>query len=152
MRIAALAFGVVAGLVASLILALGGLDAVALAGDARQLSLIRFGLFIIANFGVLGAGVVLASPLAGTILFILGAIAWFAAALVLRHGPDYVMLVPPALLLVSTIFAVIAHLRRPSGDYDEYDDEPALATQREAMNAARSEPAGEEFLAVGSEL
>lgn len=139
MRIVALAFGVVAGLVASLILALGGLDAAALAGvDPRQLSLIRFGLFIIANFGVLGAGVVLAAPLAGTILFILGAIAWLGAALVLRHGPDYVMLVPPALLLVSAVFGVIAFLRRPQRDYDDYeDDERAAATQRAAMAAGR---------------
>lgn len=141
LRIAALAFGVVAGLVASLILALGGLDAAAFAGvDPRQLSLIRFGLFIIANFGVLGAGVVLAAPLAGTILFILGAIAWIAAALVLRHGPDYVMLVPPGLLLVSAAFGLVAFLRRPPRAYDDYeDDDRAIATQRAAMADADGE-------------
>lgn len=141
MRIVALAFGVVAGLVASLILALGGLDAAALAGvDPRQQSLIRFGLFIIANFGVLGAGVVLAAPLAGTILFILGAIAWLGAALVLRHGPDYVMLVPPALLLFSAAFGVIAFLRRPQRDYDDYEgNERAVATQRAAMADSRDD-------------
>lgn len=135
MRIAALASGVLAGLVASLILALGGLDAAAFAGsDPRQLSLIRFGLFIIANFGVLGAGVVLAAPLAGTILFVLGAIAWIGASLVLRHGPDYVMLVPPGLLLVSAAFGLVAFLRRPQRDYDEYEDEDrAIATQRAAI-------------------
>ena len=141
MRIAALAFGVVAGLVASLILALGGLDAAALPGvDPRQLSLIRFGLFIIANFGVLGAGVVLASPLGGTILFVLGAIAWLGAALVLRHGPDYVMLVPPGLLLVAAAFGLVAFLRRPQREYDDYDDdERAIATQRAAMAASRND-------------
>jgi hypothetical protein len=154
LRLAALAFGVVAGLVASLILALGGLDPAALAGvDPRQVSLIRFGLFIIANFGVLGAGVVLAAPLAGSILFILGAIAWIAAALVLRHGPDYVMLVPPALLLVSAAFGIIAFLRRPQPDYDDYeDDERAMATQRAAMAIGRRDDEEEDpsALAVGA--
>jgi hypothetical protein len=157
LRIAALAFGVVAGLVASLILALGGLDAAALAGiDPRQLSLIRFGLFIIANFGVLGAGVVLAAPLAGTILFVLGAIAWVGAALVLRHGPDYVMLVPPGLLLVSAVFGVIAFLRRPQRDYDDYeDDEQAIATQRAAMASAGRDEGDEDDqsgVAVGAKF
>ena len=65
MRIAALAFGVVAGLIASLILALGGLD-LGPFGDAaadRQLQLTRFALYVIANIGVFGAGLVLGSIL-----------------------------------------------------------------------------------------
>lgn|GEM_PF-3579910 len=123
MRIAALAFGVVAGLVASLILALGGLDAGALHGlDVRQLQVLQFGLFVVANFGVLGAGVTLAAPLAGAVLLLAGAIVWVVAALVLRHGPDYVLITPPALLLVAFGFALAAWLRRPR-EADVYDDE-----------------------------
>ena len=50
MRIAALAFGVLAGLVASFILALGGLDAAELRHlDGRQMQLVTFGLFVVAN-------------------------------------------------------------------------------------------------------
>ena len=98
MRIAALAFGVLAGLVASFILALGGLDASELAHlDARQMQLVTFGLFVIANLGVMGAGLVLAAPLAGIILFVVGALGWLGAGLAMHHGPDYVMLTPPGI-------------------------------------------------------
>ena len=143
MRIAALAFGILAGLVASLILALGGLDAAALTGvDPRQLSLFRFGLFIIANFGVFGAGLVLAAPLAGAILLVVGAIAWVVAALVLHHGPDYVMLTPPGLLLLAAALAVVAFVRRPAQpdeDEEEFGRAQAAATQRAAMADAPDE-------------
>lgn len=127
MRLAALAFGVFAGLVASLILGLGGLDAGALTAiDPRQLSALRFGLFAIANLGVLGAGVVLAAPLAGGILMLLGALAWIVAALVLRHGFDFVLITPPLLLLAGFALAIVAHLRRraPANARDRYDDYP----------------------------
>ena len=125
MRLAALAFGVLAGLVASLILGLGGLDAGALtAVDPRQLSALRFVLFAIANLGVLGAGVVLAAPLAGATLMLLGALTWIAAALVLRHGFDFVLITPPLLLLAGFALAIVAHLRRrdPALARDRYDD------------------------------
>ncbi len=114
MRIAALAFGVVAGLIASLILALGGLDVSATAGFSpdRQIQVTRFGLFVIANLGVFGAGLVLASALGGAILFVIGALAWVAAALLLHHGTDLVIIVPPALLLTAAALAGIAQLRR----------------------------------------
>jgi hypothetical protein len=147
LRIAALAFGVLAGLVASLILALGGLDAAALTGvDPRQLSLVRFGLFIIANFGVFGAGLVLAAPLAGAILLVVGALAWVVASLVLHHGPDYVMLTPPGLLLVAAALAILAFIRRPPADddEDEFGRAQAVATQRAAMAAATDDEAEED--------
>ena len=113
MRIAALAFGVLAGLVAALILALGGLDPSALTHtDPRQVSAIRFGLFVVESFGIFGAGLVIAVPLAGAILMGVGAIAWVVAAFVLHHGPDYVMLTPPALLLIVAGLAVVAFVRR----------------------------------------
>jgi hypothetical protein len=132
-RIAALAFGVVAGLVASLILALGGLDAAALHGfDLRQLQLLQFGLFVVANFGVLGAGIALAAPLAGAILLLVGAIVWVVVALLLRHGPDYVLITPPVLLLVAFSFALTAWLRRPRPADDYYDDDDASPAERRA--------------------
>ena len=82
MRVAALAFGILAGLVASLILALGGLDVTAELGAAvdRQSQAIRFGLFVIGNLGIFGAALVLAAPLAGAVFLVLGAIAWVGAA------------------------------------------------------------------------
>ena len=142
MRYAALAFGVLAGLVASLILALGGLDPSMLPHfDPRQESVLRFGLFVVASFGVLGAGVVLASPLAGGILFVVGAIAWIVASVMLRHGPDYVLITPPVLLLLAFGFALFAFLRpsqpRRAGAqryYDEDDEEAAAAPVRAAMS------------------
>jgi len=140
LRIGALAFGIVAGLVASLILALGGLDPTTLdIVDGRQESLLRFFLFVIANFGVLGAGIALGAPLAGASLLVIGAIAWIVASIVLHHGPDYVMLVPPALLLIATAFAVLAYVRRPVPAYEfDEDDEHVVATQRAAMAVSRT--------------
>jgi hypothetical protein len=116
--------------VASLILALGGLDPAMLPHfDPRQESLLRFGLFVVANLGVLGAGLVLAAPLAGFILFAVGAIAWVVAAVMLRHGPDYVLITPPALLLVAFGLALAAFLRRPQRRVANryYDDEDEAA-------------------------
>ena len=151
MRFAALAFGVVAGLVASLILALGGLDPTMLAHfDPRQLSLLKFGLFVVANLGVLGAGVVLAAPLAGAILFIAGALAWIVAAILLRHGPDYVLITPPALLLVGFALALVAFLRRPQRRMAAryYDDEdegiPPIRAAMSDQRTGEDEPDEEE--------
>jgi hypothetical protein len=110
-RIAALAFGILAGLVASLILALSGLD-VPIATPDRQAIAIRFGLFVIGNLGMLGAGLTLAAPLAGVIVFILGAAAWIAAALLLHPASLAITLTPPGLLIVATLLAVVAFLRR----------------------------------------
>ncbi|MEP7240539.1 MAG: hypothetical protein ABI697_06610 [Devosia sp.] len=113
MRIAALALGIVAGLIASLILALGGLEVISAAtAPDRSVQVWRFVLYVIANFGVLGAGLVLASPLVGAILFAVGAVAWVVAALLLRHGPDLVLITPPVLLLAATAFAVFAFIRK----------------------------------------
>ena len=73
-RIAALVAGALAGFVASLILALGGLEVSAAAFGGlgeRQLALARFGLIFIANLSLLGAGVSLAIPRAGAIILIL---------------------------------------------------------------------------------
>lgn len=117
MRVAALAFAVLAGLVASFILALGGLDvpgALAATPD-RQAQILRFGLFLIGNIGFFGAALVLAAPLAGMVMLIFGAAAWVGAALFLHHTSDVVLIAPPSLLLVAAILALIAHLRRPRG-------------------------------------
>jgi len=133
LRVAALAFGILAGLVASLILALGGLDASADIGATadRQAQAIRFGLFVIGNLGVFGAALVLAAPLAGGAFLLLGAVAWVGAALLMHHSTDLVLITPPALLLVAAIFAVIAHFRRPrTADADEDSDVEILAPER----------------------
>lgn len=126
MRVAALAFGILAGLVASLILALGGLDVTADAGatDDRQVQAVRFGLFVIGNLGVFGAALALSAPLAGAAFLLLGAVAWAGAALLMHHSTDLVLVTPPALLLVAAIFAMIAHFRRPRAT--EEDDEADL--------------------------
>lgn len=149
MRIAALAFGVISGLVASLILALGGLDAgVVGAHPDPQIQIGRFALFIIANLGVFGAGLALASPLGAAVLFVVGAVSWIAAALILHHTTNLVVIVPPLLLLIATALSLVAlfrggrgfalpplslggrgRARRPdSSDREEYDDgdEPQL--------------------------
>ncbi len=142
MRVAALAFGVLAGLVASLILALGGLDVTAdLAGAGeRQAQAIRFGLLIIGNLGIFGAALVLASPLAGAIILVVGALAWVAAALLTHHTTDFVLITPPALLLVSAVFAGIAHFRRPHpADPDEPEVEIIAPGRDERMQQRPSE-------------
>ncbi|RYE07324.1 MAG: hypothetical protein EOP22_18275 [Hyphomicrobiales bacterium] len=114
MRITALAFGVLAGLVASLILALGGLD-VSPAGTAgeRQVQAIRFGLYVIGNLGFLGGAIALAVPLAGGALLVLAALAWTVAALLLHHTNELVLITPPVLLLLAAIPAFVAHFRPP---------------------------------------
>jgi hypothetical protein len=125
LRVAALAFGVLAGLVASLILALGGLDVGAnlTDGGERQVQAIRFGLLLIANLGIFGAALVLAAPLASAIVLVMGALAWVGAALLTQHTTDYVLITPPALLLVAAVLATIAHFRRPR---PEIEDEPEI--------------------------
>jgi hypothetical protein len=126
LRVAALAFGILAGLVASLILALGGLDVTASVGATadRQAQAIRFGLFIIGNFGFFGAALALAAPLTAGIFLVLGAIAWVGAALLMHHSTDMVLILPPSLLLIAAIFAVIAHFRRPRPTVAEEDEDP----------------------------
>lgn len=140
MRVAALAFGVLAGLVASLILALGGLDVSADLGASadRQAQAIRFGLFIIGNLGIFGAALTLAAPLAGGIFLLAGAAAWVGAALLMHHSTDLVLITPPALLAVAAVFAIIAHVRRPrrSRDADGTEDDdveviPPLRARRD---------------------
>jgi len=145
LRIAALAFGVIAGLIASLILALGGLDvgSALAAGGERQVSLIRFGLFVVANLGVFGAALVLAAPLAGAILLVLGALSWVAAALILHHTTDLVLIVPPALLLIATAFAVVAYIRRPHQLTAE--EEEAAARDAALSGDPRAAPEPEDF-------
>ena len=158
MRIAALAFGVLAGLVASLILALGGLDATTaiFGGGERQVSLIRFGLFVLANIGVFGAALTLAAPLAAAIVLALGAIGWIAAALLLRHGPDFVLITPPALLLIAAAIALVAQLRRPRAAAREFarefeEDAPPVPVREPARRPAIvEEPAAEDFKSLPS--
>ncbi|MEO7224048.1 MAG: hypothetical protein ABIY37_16395 [Devosia sp.] len=142
MRVAALAFGVLAGLVASLILALGGLDVAANLGAAgdRQAQAIRFGLFVIGNLGVFGAALALAAPLAGAVFLVLGAIAWAGAALLMRQSTDLVLITPPALLLIAAIFAVIAHFRRQRANVDEEPEIEIIAPLRGDRNARSSGP------------
>jgi hypothetical protein len=132
LRVAALAFGVLAGLVASLILALGGLDVgadIAATGD-RQAQAIRFGLLVIGNLGIFGAALVMASPLAGGIVLVVGALAWVGAALLTHHTTDLVLITPPALLLVSAILAGIAHFRRQRPMVDDEPEVEIIAPER----------------------
>lgn len=146
MRIAALAFGVLAGLVASFILALGGLDASELRHlDGRQMQLVTFGLFVIANLGVMGAGLVLAAPLAAAILFVVGAIGWAVAAVAMHHGPDYVMLTPPGILIVAAALSVLAFLRRRAAGADDpdYGRRQAMAAQQAAMRDMEADADGD---------
>ncbi|HWA20339.1 MAG TPA: hypothetical protein VG757_15240 [Devosia sp.] len=113
-RIAALVAGALAGFVASLILALGGLEVTATAFGGlgeRQLALARFGLIFIANLSLLGAGVSLALPRAGAILLFLAGAAWAGAALYLGHKTDLVLFGPPGLALLGCIFAIIGDIR-----------------------------------------
>lgn len=116
MRIAALVFGILAGLVASLILALGGLDvsATAVTAGDRQAALFRFGLFVLANLGVFAAALTLALPRLGAVFAIVAAIAWVIAALLLGHGLDFILITPPALLLISAAFGIIASIQSPA--------------------------------------
>jgi hypothetical protein len=135
LRIAALAFGILAGLVASLILALGGLDPEMLPRvDPRQL---HFALFVIANLGVFAAALALAAPLAAAVLMLLAAAAWAGAAFLLRHGPDYVLITPPALLAIAAAFAIIAFVLRP-----RTLDAPGPATEGEDLQAAPQQSRG----------
>eukprot|EP01035_Chromulina_nebulosa_P011322 gene11322-15147_t len=55
---------------------------------------------------------------------LLGALTWIVAALVLRHGFDFVLITPPLLLLVGFALAIVAHLRRrdPANARERYDD------------------------------
>jgi hypothetical protein len=88
----------------------------------------------------MGAGLVLAAPLAGIILFVVGALGWLGAALAMHHGPDYVMLTPPGILLVAAALSVGAFLRRRAANDDdqEYSRQQSIAAQRAAMQDAEA--------------
>ena len=142
MRVAALAFGILAGIVASLILALGGLDAtsqVVVTAD-RQIQLARFVLLLIGNLGIFGAALVLAAPLAGAILLLVGAAAWVAAGFFLHASNLAVLLTPPALLAVSAACAFIAHIRRPRRRRDDFDEDPLEELAEPAEDVSASGP------------
>ncbi|MEO6394539.1 MAG: hypothetical protein ABIO40_01340 [Devosia sp.] len=112
-RIAALVAGALAGFLASLILALGGLEVTESAFGGvgpQQLALARYGLIFLANLSVLGAGVALAVPRAGAVLFGLAAVSWAVAAAVLGHRADAVLFGPPALNLIAVALAVLAEI------------------------------------------
>lgn len=139
MRVAALAFGVLAGLVASLVFALGGLDVGSnLLGEAalRQAQAVRFGLLVVGNLGIFGAGLVLASPIGGAIFLLLGAVAWVGAALLTQHSTNFVLYTPPVLLLAGAAFAFVAHFRRRPANEDEEAEEEDV----EIMPPLRSAP------------
>lgn len=149
MRVAALALGVLAGLVASLILALGGLDVpVGFGADAeRQAQALRFGLFIIGNLGFFGAALVLASPLIGAIFLIVAAVAWVAAALLTQHSSELVLITPPALLLLAAACALVSFFRSPRyDDAEEIDDDPDAGEA--VRRASRTEMAADDELSV----
>lgn len=147
MRVAALVLGVLAGLVASLILALGGLDGTSDLGITaeRQVQAIHFGLFIVGNLGFFGAALALAAPLAGGVVLVVAALAWAAAALLMRHGADMVLIVPPALLLVAAAVAIVAHFRSPTparAETADEDDEEDEDSDVEILSPERTERTG----------
>lgn len=144
MRVAALAFGVLAGLVASFVLALGGLDVAAATLD-RQAQAIRFGLSVIGNLGFFGAALALTAPLAGAVFLVLGAVAWAIAALVLRQATDLVLITPPALLLIAAVFAAIAHFRRPRPAVDDDESEVEIMAPERGGRAEEAEESEEDI-------
>ena len=144
MRIAALAIGVVAGFIASLILALGGLDVAAdmVGADPRQVQAMRFGLFIVANVGIFGAALALAASLAGGIVMAVAALAWIAAALMLQRADDLMLMVMPALLLVAAGLAIAAHFRRLHED--SFREDPYRRAPRRRREPVPLDPEDED--------
>ncbi len=139
MRIAALAFGVLAGLIASLILALGGLDVASAGPTDRTAQAIRFFLVIVGNIGFFGGALTLAIPLAGAILLVAGALAWVAAALLLSAS-NLVLITPPLLLLFAAIPAFVAHFRTPRETPPEPEILAPLRPSRRSEEEAFDEP------------
>jgi hypothetical protein len=90
------------------------MDVEQLVSGDRQIQLISFALFVVANLGIFGAALVLAAPLAGGIFLIVSAVAWATAAAILKSSL-YVILTPPALLLVGAALAIVARIRAPRG-------------------------------------
>lgn len=137
MRIAALAFGILAGIAASLLLAFGALDVPPGTGPAdRGAQAIRFGLFLIGNAGIFGAALALWAPLGAAITLGIGALGWLAAILLTGRATDFVLYAPPALLILGAVLAVIAHLRRPRDEADVEILRPLRAPHAEPTSDA----------------
>jgi hypothetical protein len=145
LRIAALIFGLLAGLLGSGIIALGnlvtGLAAAGVFGSHADF-LARYLLYAIPNLGLLGAGVALARPRIGGLLLLASAAAWVAVALVVGHGAVLFAALPFTFAGAGGLVALFAG--RESSREPEMEPAPAAPRWPEAARFAdpgRSRPA-----------
>ncbi len=149
MKIAALVLGALAGIVASLILALGGMEITAATlgglGD-RQIAGARFTLILIPNIVLLGAGLSLAYPRIAAIPLLLATLLWAVGAIVLGHRADLVLAVPTALMLIAAIVAFLAGMfaARRASSAAAFDEARLALAERDEPRAVDAEYEGEE--------
>jgi len=114
LRSAALIFGLLAGLLGGVVIALGnlesGLATVTELGSQREF-LAKFIVYAIPNLGLLGAGLTLARPRLGGLLMLVSAAAWLAAAFLAGHGAVFFAALPFTFAAAGGLVALFA--RRP---------------------------------------
>jgi hypothetical protein len=146
---AALIFGLLAAVLGAGAIAVGNLESglaanAVFAGQSGFLPTIV--VYLIPIIGLLGAGLALAWPRVGSILLLLSAAGWLAAALVAGHGAVLFAALPFTFAAAGALVALAARERHPqAGDWDdeepedEDEDLPAYAPAPRGLRG-RSEP------------
>lgn len=122
MRIAALIFGLLAGLAGVTVAAFGILDAGLVAAlDMGPLSpfLARFAIATVPALSLLGAGLALAHPRMGGLVLVLSALGWLGMALASRHGALLFAALP---LIFALAAALTSFFARRDFASDRYRD------------------------------
>lgn len=130
MRSAALIFGLLAGLMGGIVIALGnvesGLAAARELGNHRE-SLAKFIVYTIPNIGLLGAGLALARPRLGSVLLLLSAAGWAGAAIVAGHGAVLFAALPFTFAAAGGLVALFGRRGPELLDAPEVNERPRLA-------------------------
>jgi len=134
LRIAALIFGLLAGLAAGLVLALGDIEAqlAAVPAFAPQGQFVaRLLVYLVPAIGWIGTGMVLARPRLGGVLLLLSAIGWAALALAAGHGAVLFAAPPFTFALAAGIVAMFRRARlaarAPAESASAREPEPSRA-------------------------
>jgi hypothetical protein len=126
LRIAALIFGLLAGMFGGGVIAFGnlesGLAALTALGSHREL-IAKFIVYAIPNIGLLGAGLAIARPRWGGVFMLLSALAWVAVAVVAGHGAVFFAALPFTFVGAGGLVALWS--RRSDEPDPEADEAPA---------------------------
>ena len=140
MRVAALIFGLLAGILGAAVLVVGNLETGLLthpsfAGHDGLVA--KIVVYAIPVIGLLGGLIALFRPRIGGVLMLLSAVAWLAIAWIAGHGAVLFAAAPFTFVAAGAVVALTARRREPSRDLAlvsqdrDWDDEDELAEDEE---------------------